>query len=508
MDAVQTFRTITPSFRDPRNKTVLRYGLVPLAVASMLGIRMLLHPVLGESAPLLMFVLPVLLCAWYGGRGPGLASTALSGLAGWYFFLPERQSFGGLGPADAIHLAIFGAIGLTVSSLNAYLRSARGRAAASEERFRLLVEGIDDYAIFMLDPEGRVVLWNRGAQRIKGYRPEEILGRHFGIFYLPEDREAGEPGQHLRQAAEQGAWRGEEWRLRKDGSRFWASVLLTALRDPQGRLRGFAKITRDVTERKKAEDEIRSLAEGLEQRVVQRTAELEAANRALEAFAYSISHDLRAPLRGIQGFAQALLEDYGDRLDGTGHDYARRIAGAAERMDQLIQDILDYSRLSRADIELAPVSLEAALREARAEVELPLRQRGGEMSLEGPFPWVRAHRSTLVQVLTNLLSNAVLYVAPGTAPRIRVRTEERGDRWVRLWIEDQGIGIAPEHQERIFDVFERLHGSETYPGTGIGLAIVRKGVERMGGSAGVESEPGAGSRFWIELARAGEPNAA
>jgi signal transduction histidine kinase len=145
-----------------------------------------------------------------------------------------------------------------------------------------------------------------------------------------------------------------------------------------------------------------------------------------------------------------------------------------------------------------PVPLDAAIREAQAEVDLPLRQRGGEIAVEGPFPRVRAHRSTLVQVLTNLLTNAIVYVAPGAPPRIRVWTEERSGT-VRVWVEDQGIGIAPEHQERIFHVFERLHGSETYPGTGIGLAIVRKGIERMGGTVGVESAQGAGSRFWIEL---------
>ena len=378
---METFRASAPTSGSGRG---LRYGLVLLAVPLTLGLRLLLQPFLGESAPLLMFVLPVLVCAWYGGRGPGMAATVASALVGWYFFLPGYYSFVGLGLADAIQIAIFVVIGTAVSSVHARLRSSISREAgrlvelqASEERFRLLNET-------------------------------------------------------------------------------------------------------------------------LEQRVDQRTAELESANRALEAFAYSISHDLRAPLRGIQGFAQALLEDYGDRLDATGHDYSRRIAAAANRMDQLIQDILAYSRLSRADLELAPVSLEAAIREAQAEVDLPLRQRGGEIAVEGPFPRVHAHRPTLVQVLTNLLSNAIVYVVPGTPPRIRVRAEDRGGR-TRVWVEDEGIGIAPEHQERIFHVFERLHGSETYPGTGIGLAIVRKGIERMGGTAGVESAPGAGSRFWIEL---------
>lgn len=258
-----------------------------------------------------------------------------------------------------------------------------------------------------------------------------------------------------------------------------------------------------LVELQEADDEIRKLAASLEQRVVQRTAELQAANQALEAFAYSISHDLRAPLRGIQGFAQALEEDYGSQLDVTGQDYTHRISAAAERMDQLIQDILSYSRLSRAEIELTPVPLDAVVREAGTEVGRALRQRAGELVVEEPMPMVLAHRATLFQVLVNLMGNAILYVAPEVTPRIRVRAEERGGR-VRLWIEDNGIGISPEHHQRIFQVFERLHGSEAYPGTGIGLAIVCKGAERMRGSAGVESAPGEGSRFWIELGKPGD----
>ena len=236
----------------------------------------------------------------------------------------------------------------------------------------------------------------------------------------------------------------------------------------------------------------------LERRVLERTAQLQAANTELEAFGYSVSHDLRAPLRAMQGFTQALMEDYSDVLDKVGQDYARRISKAAQRMDVLIEDLLAYSRLSRAELELKPIDLDLLIAEIIAQLESEIRQRQAQIIVVSPLLPAIAHRVTLVQVLINLLMNAIKFVAPGVQPQIKIWTEARPDQ-VRLWIQDNGIGIAPEHQERIFRVFERLHGVESYPGTGIGLAIVRKGAERMGGQVGVESSLGVGSRFWLEL---------
>ncbi len=245
-------------------------------------------------------------------------------------------------------------------------------------------------------------------------------------------------------------------------------------------------------------EQLQRYAAELEQRVAARTTALEEANTELQAFAYSVSHDLRAPLRAMQGFAQALLEDYADQLDSFAQDYARRIVAAASRMDTLINDLLAYSRLSRAEIRLQPVSLAVVVAEALAQLDAELQERQAQVTVEESLPEVVAHRTTVIQVVTNLLANAVKFVAPTVKPQVRVWAEER-EGWVRLWLQDNGIGIAPEHQQRIFRVFERLHGIETYPGTGIGLAIVRKGVERMGGSVGVKSQVGQGSRFWIEL---------
>jgi signal transduction histidine kinase len=232
--------------------------------------------------------------------------------------------------------------------------------------------------------------------------------------------------------------------------------------------------------------------------VQERTRELEAANQELDAFSYSISHDLRAPLRAMQGFTEALLEDYGERLDSTGQDYAQRIVAASHRMDALIQDLLAYSRLSRTEVRLDPVNVETAVDEVCGQLATELKDRGATITVDRPLARVMAHRTVFGQVLANLLTNAVKFVAPDTPPRVRIWTELRGD-WVRLGVDDNGIGIVPEHRERIFRAFERLHGVEQYPGTGIGLAIVQKGIARLGGQVGVESAPGQGSRFWVEL---------
>jgi signal transduction histidine kinase/DNA-binding response OmpR family regulator len=245
-------------------------------------------------------------------------------------------------------------------------------------------------------------------------------------------------------------------------------------------------------------EQVQRHAAELEQRVAERTAELREINVELEAFSYSVSHDLRTPLRSIQGFAQILLEEYEDRLEAVGRDYVQRIVAAARRMDSLTEGLLTYSRLSRTAVELIPISLEEVVEDALIQLEPEIRSKEAQVAVERPLPQVMGHYVTLVQAVANLLANSLKFVAPGVRPQVRVWAEERDDR-VYFRLRDNGIGIAPEYQERIFRIFERLHGPDTYAGTGIGLSIVHKGVERMGGQVGVESAPDQGSTFWVEL---------
>ncbi len=371
----------------------------------------------------------------------------------------------------------------------------------SDEKLRLLVGGVQEYAILMLDLEGRVTTWNEGAERIKGYRAEEIIGQHFSKFYTPEAAALGKPALELKKAAEQGRFEEEGWRVRKDGSRFWASVVVTPLRDRTGQLRGFAKVTRDITERKQIEEQL----ERQRSELARSNTELIAANKELEAFSYSVSHDLRAPLRSIDGFSLALLEDYEEKLDAEGKDNLHRVRAATQRMGVLIDDLLDLSRVTRAGMKVQKVDLSAMGRAVAAELENNQPGRRTEFHIQ---EGLEAHAdSNLMRIaLENLLENAWKFTSKRESARIEFgQTNNNGSRV--YFVRDDGAGFDSARATRLFGAFQRFHDKNDFPGTGVGLATVQRIIQRHGGRIWAESALGEGAIFYFTLLDASEGGA-
>ncbi len=491
----------------------------------------------------------------------------------------------------------------------------------SEERSRQLVDSVKDYAILLLDTEGRVISWNAGAQRINGYRTEEILGEHFSRLFIPEDVAAGLPAHHLKLAASEGQYEDEGWRVRKDGSRFWANAVLTAVRDEQGTLTGFAKVTRDLTERRRADEALRAAEEyarlivdlaysafvaidqggvitgwnrqseitfgwsradalgrelaetiippqhrdahrrGLKHflatgegpvlnRVIELTAlrrdgsefpieltisplrladklvftafirditdrkaaeealkrsatALEAANAELESFSYSVSHDLRAPLRAIDGYAQALLEDHAAQLDAEGQRLLGVVRENAQRMGQLIDGLLRFARFGRQSMTMAPIDMMDLARRVVAEL-----QQGGGSALPlvtiDTLPPAMGDKTLVRQVLANLVANAVKFSRGQPRPDVRIGARPQGGEVIYL-VQDNGIGFDMRYADKLFQVFGRLHRAEEFEGTGVGLALVQRIVQRHGGRVWAESVPDRGATFHFTLPGADGP---
>jgi PAS domain S-box-containing protein len=373
----------------------------------------------------------------------------------------------------------------------------RRSAELAALRLAAIIEGSDD-AIVGKNLQGIVTNWNPGAEKLFGYRADEMIGQSITRL-MPPDRLNEEQQILARLQRGERVDHFETVRVRKDGTPLDISLTISPIRDHSGVIIGASKIARDITAVRIAQEKLRLHAEELEAKVRERTARLEETVSELESFSYSLSHDLRAPLRAIQSFSEIVLNDYGERIP-EGVEYLQRVVNAAGRMDRLIQDVLAFSRVSRADIQTSRVDVEKIVREIvqeRPELQTPK----ATIHVKSPIPPVVGNDASLLQCLTNLLHNAVKFVGPGVAPVIEVYGETIGDR-ARIYIRDNGIGIDRLGQERLFAAFQRLPTLQKYSGTGVGLAIVRKAAERMNGRVGVESTPGQGSTFWIELPKA------
>jgi len=356
----------------------------------------------------------------------------------------------------------------------------------SEERFRLLVSSVPDCALYVLDLQGCVVLWNDGAQRLKGYTAAEILGQSFSLFYTPEDRAQGAPEGTLRRAAVQGHDEAQGWRVRKDGSRFWAEVRTTAMYDVQERQIGFSKVTRDLTEPRRVEEAIRGLNASLEQRVTARTAELATANRQLkaineelEAFAYSVSHDLRTPLRAISGFGELLVASHSPALDERGRHYLDRMCNGATRMGQLIEDLLALSRLTRTEMRTTAVDLTALAHAVAATLSQAEPERVVTWDIAEGLT-VHGDAALLRVALDNLLGNAWKFTSRRPTARIVVGARREEGQTV-YFVRDDGAGFDMAYADKLFGAFQRLHTVREFAGTGIGLATVQRIIHRHGG---------------------------
>jgi len=360
-----------------------------------------------------------------------------------------------------------------------------------------LVQGVKDYAIYVLDPDGFVMTWNDGAQRMKGYRAEEIIGRHFSCFYRLEDITAGHPGRCLEDARIMGRFEEENWRVRKDGSLFWAETVIAPVFDAKQEIVGFSKVARDVTERKRAHEKIQELNQSLHRH----GAQLEAANKELEAFSYSVSHDLRAPLRGIDGFSLALMEDYGDKLDLPARRFLERIRAATNRMAELIDDLLNLARVTRADLHHEDVDLSAMAKVILADCQARDPERRVECEVKDGAIGHGDPRLLRV-VLENLLGNAWKFTAKTSHAKIEFTATGQGERMVYI-VSDNGSGFDMTYVDKLFRTFQRLHAAEQFPGSGVGLAIVQRIIHRHGGQAWAHGAVGKGAEFSFTLSENG-----
>lgn len=365
----------------------------------------------------------------------------------------------------------------------------RKRAEEAAARLGAILTTSSD-AIVSKDLNGVIQMWNRGAERLFGYKAAEIIGKPMTAIVPPE--KLPEEAEILRRLHEGLPFEERDSvRLTKDGRRLHVSVSVWPVRDAENHVIGAASTLHDITEH-------REQSARLEATVAARTAALQATIAELEAFTYTVAHDLRAPLRGVHRYSELLLEKFRD-LPQEARDHLRNVNAGAKKMDRLIQDLLGYSKIGLSDPPRAPVDVAAAVKETAAALAAQIQESGAEVeiSLED-IPPALGDRVLLGQVLENLLSNALKFVAPGRKPKIEIGAHAR-DGHIVVWVRDNGIGIEPRYHDRLFKLFERLHGRDRYPGTGIGLAIVRKAAEKMGGSVGFDSEPGTGSRFWLEL---------
>lgn len=371
----------------------------------------------------------------------------------------------------------------------------------SEQRLRLLADNLRDYSIYFMDAKGMITDWPDSAQRMGGQSPTEVLGRHFSVVLDPEHKigayALGE--RMLRRAASRGQHERKGWQRRKDGSTYWCASLIIALRDHAGELLGYAQLNRDMTDTRRLEDLMRNINEELEHRVVERTEQLIAANKDLESFSYSVSHDLRSPLRHISSYVSLLQEHLSGQLDDTARKYLGTIANSTRHMSQLIDGLLRFSRTGRTALTPTPVDFGLLVHTVIQQIDHDQPQRIVDWVVPSDLPVVVCDAVLMREVWTNLLGNAYKYTRLRERSRIEVGwCNNPGEGYV-FFVSDNGVGFDTKYAQKLFGVFQRLHRASEFEGTGIGLALAQRIVERHGGHIWAESQEGQGSTFFFSV---------
>jgi len=362
-----------------------------------------------------------------------------------------------------------------------------------ESLYHKMVEEVEDYAILMLDRNGIIVSWNKGAEKIKGYKDEEIIGRHFSIFYTQEDQEARLPETLVERATLEGKALHEGWRVRKNGTTFWGSIVITAMHDEENNVIGFTKVTRDLTERRAAEN-----------RILQYSRQLETQNKELQQFAYVAAHDMKEPLRKILFYLSAVVENDPVVDLEKKRAYLKRSEEAARRMQRLIDDMLAFTKVSQPLEQFEVVDLNSTLSEVAAFYQDTLESIQGRLVIPN-LPTVRGIPFQLIQLFSNLVSNSIKYRSPDRPLRIEISSETVDDPYFqhksyrpqqlkKIAVKDNGLGFEPEYNDQIFEMFQRLHGRE-FSGTGIGLSICKKVMDNHQGRIRAQGKMDEGALF-------------
>lgn len=491
----------------------IHYGVAIIAVALAFALRYALEITLGNGYPFILFYPAIFFAAWYGGMRPGLLATVLStGLA--FFFIkinPENPVI--LSAPVLVQTAIFFLSGCLFSVLMdmmhyvvAKQRVSHRDLATQHEWFRVTLRSIGD-AVLVTDRNGLIEFMNGEAERLSGWSAAEAKHRPlrsiFRIINEDSRNPVDDPVEKVFKENRVVGLANHTLLISKDGTEWPIEDSASPICDDAGVILGVVLVFHDATETRRGQKALKIHAEELERKVLERTLTLQRTVTDLEAFSYTVSHDLRSPLRAMLGYSSALIEDYSENLPPLARDYLGRIGRAAERLDHLIQDLLTFSHLTTEKTNIGPVDLNRLLHEIIQQYP-DFHGDNADIVIDDNLPSVMGHESALTQVFANLIGNGIKFVPAGRRPKLHIRAET-SEHVVRLSFEDNGIGIAPENYTRIFKIFEQINQPGTYIGTGIGLALVKKAVEKMQGTVGIESELGQGSKFWVELIRVKQP---